>query len=58
MPRGDIGSAAKEALFGHLVGLRKQHGRHPETKHRGGFRPNKRAAETLLVFLDILDKMS
>ena len=31
---------------------------HGETKHPRSFRTNERAAETLLVFLDVLDKMS
>ena len=30
----------------------------PETKHPRSFRPNEREVETLLVFLDGLDKMS
>jgi hypothetical protein len=51
---------AANHLFHHLVGSGEQHGqaRQDKTKHPRSFRMNERAAETLLVSLDGLDKMS
>jgi hypothetical protein len=52
--------SASGLLFHHLVGSGEQHGqaRQDKTKHPRSFRMNERAAETLLVSLDGLDKMS
>jgi hypothetical protein len=46
------------SLFDDLVGAGEQRGRRGEIQHPRSFRPNERAAKTLLVFLDGLDKMS
>jgi hypothetical protein len=45
-------------LFDHFVDAGEQRRPHRETKHPSSFGPNERAAEALLVFLDVLDKMS
>jgi hypothetical protein len=59
VPKAAVSNRSKaDNLFDHLVGAGERGQRHGETKHPRSFRPNERAAETLLVFSDGLDKMS